>query len=353
MKLLFFTAFPPNQKTGGQTFSMNAIKELSTKYIVDVIYFSYPNHLCELQIKNNISSIREYTIKKIDFIKSFWIHPIFTRRFNKSILREIQSISDNYDILYFDFSQVALYSLYIKHPYKVLRMHDVLYQKFTRKNVFLEKWVTNTEQKLLRTFDKVFVPSIKDVDLLKSIYGIEAYYTNEYLKDVSFPEIVEQKKQFVFYGYWKRSENTAGLIWFIEKVLPLINSTSKIIVIGGGLSNELREKYLTSTGIDYLGFVENPLDIILESSAVLVPLFQGAGIKVKVIDSFTAGTPVIGTDLAFEGLPNIQELSYCTNNEVDFAKIVSDFSPLTYEEKKIKAKNFNEIYNNHHLLEQL
>ncbi|MCI6890812.1 MAG: glycosyltransferase [Treponema sp.] len=352
-RILYITAFPPNQKTGGQTFSVNAINELSKSYSIDLYYFSYPNHTCEIRREGNITSITKCEIRKFGFLKKIWIHPIFTRRFNNKYLKKIQSLSSNYDILYFDFSQVAIYSLYINHPNKVLRIHDVMYQKFSRKNYFLAKWVIKSEKKILKSFSKVFVPSIKDVDLLKTVYNIKALYTNEYLKSVIFPCYLEQKNTFVFYGYWRRSENTEGLIWFIEEVLPLLNSKLKIIVIGGGMSNIILEKYLVPNGIDYMGFVQNPLNIIMGSSAVLVPLFHGAGIKVKVIDSFTVGTPVIGTELAFEGLPNIEELSYCVNNKTEFAKIVNDFIPLSYEEKINKADTFNSIYNKHHLLEQL
>ena len=351
--LLYITAFPPNQKTGGQTFSLNAINELSQQYSIDLQYFSYPEHICEIKTGNNIESIKEIPIRKYDFIRTFWCHPIFTRRFNKSVLKQLQEIAGKYDILYFDFSQVAWYSLYIKHPCKILRMHDVLYQKFHRKNFLLEKWVTNTEKKVLNSFTKVFVPSKKDAELLSSVYGINAFYTNEYLKDVQFPAIVEQINQFIFYGYWKRPENTDGLIWFIEKVLPLIKENKRIVVIGGGLDPVIQQRYLNNNQIEYLGFVDKPLDIILKSSAVFVPLFQGAGIKVKVIDSFTVGTPVIGTELAFEGLPEIKGLSYCAKNEHQFADFINNFIPLSYNEKKMVAEEFNRIYNNHHLLEQL
>ena len=233
-------------------------------------------------------------------------------------------------------------------------MHDVLYQKFSRKNKLLKKWITHTERKIISSFKKVFVPSTKDVELIRNIYNIDTSYTNEYLKTIKLSDSsIEQKKQFVFYGYWKRSENINGLIWFIEKVLPLIKSDYMIIVIGGGLTNEIREKYLDCNRIKYLGFVEKPLDIILQSSALIVPLFQGAGIKVKVIDSFTAGTPVIGTDLAFEGVPDIQGLSFCANDENNFASFINGFKPFTYNEKRNKAKEFDSIYNNHHLLEQI
>lgn len=88
---------------------MNAIYEFKKDYIIDVLFFSYPDHKCEIVVGDNIASVKELAIKKTNFIKRFWIHPIFSRRFNKSILKEIQSIANDYNVLYFDFSQVALY----------------------------------------------------------------------------------------------------------------------------------------------------------------------------------------------------------------------------------------------------
>lgn len=46
LKILYISAFPPNNKSGGQTFSLNCIKSLSKSCTVDLIYFSYPSHDC-------------------------------------------------------------------------------------------------------------------------------------------------------------------------------------------------------------------------------------------------------------------------------------------------------------------
>ena len=351
--LLYLTAFPPCQKTGGQAFSVNAVRELSQKYDITLMYFSYPGHECEIKAGGSIKSVQKLRVGRFDFVRRFWLHPIFTRRFNRTVLRRLRSVAANYDVIYFDFSQVALYSLYIKHPHKILRMHDVLCQKFSRKNALLAKWVCGTERKILSSVEKVFVPSQKDAAIVSETYGMNALYTNEYLKPVNFPPVLEQKNQFVFYGYWKRAENTEGLVWFIEKVLPLLHGSFDFAVMGGGLSSALQEKYLAPNGIRYLGFVDDPLLEIMQSAAVIVPLFQGAGIKVKVIDSFTAGTPVLGTELAFEGLPDIARLSHHAQTAQDFARVLETFTPLSYEEKISSAKEFDSIYNNHHLLEQI
>lgn len=352
MNILYITAFPPNQKTGGQFFSMNALLEISSEHTVDLIYFAYPGHECGIKSGSGIRSVTEQKIGKLDFLKKPFVHPLFTRRFSKKLLKKLRAIAPGYDILYFDFSQTALYSLYIKHPYKVVRMHDVLCQKFERKNKFLYKWVFATERKIINSCRRVLVPSEKDAEIIKKTYGVNADYTNEYLKKIAWPETVEQNGAFLFYGYWKRPENTEGLVWFFENVIPLCKEKHRFEIIGDGLDVS-QYKYLHAENISYLGFVEDPLGEILKAKAVVVPLFKGAGVKVKVVDSFTAGTPVVGTELAFEGLPHIEGLCFQENSAQEFAAALDGFIPVPYPQKQRLAGEFRRIYDCRHLLECL
>ena len=317
-----------------------------------MIYFAYPGHECEIKVGSGIRSVTEQKIGGLDFLKKPFIHPLFTRRFSKKLLKKFRAIASQYDILYFDFSQVALYSLYIKHPYKVIRMHDVLCQKFGRKNKFLHRWVSATERKTVKSCLRVLVPSEKDAGIIKETYGVNADYTNEYLKKIDWPENEEQKDSFLFYGYWKRSENTEGLIWFFQNVVPLCKGKHKFVIIGSGLDVS-RYECLNAENISYLGFVDSPLDEIFRSKAVIVPLFQGAGVKVKVVDSFSAGTPVIGTELAFEGLPHIDGLCFQKDSAQDFAGALDGFVSASYLQKQRLAAEFRGIYDCRHLLECL
>jgi glycosyltransferase involved in cell wall biosynthesis len=145
------------------------------------------------------------------------------------------------------------------------------------------------------------------------------------------------------------------LIGFIKKVIQLIDRNLNISfrVIGGGLSDRIRKKYLTPNNIEYVGFVERPLDIIYTSRAVVAPLFIGAGIKVKVIDAFTTGTPVIGTDITFEGLPFFENLVYHAQKPQEYADIIHGFSVLTCIQKQKNANAFRLVYDTNHLADQL
>jgi glycosyltransferase involved in cell wall biosynthesis len=353
-KLLFITAFPPNHRSGGQVFSLNLLKDLSQIFLVDLIYFEYKKHSIESNLPVNL--IKSFKTNNLNCFSKITAHPIFTRRFSKSILKYLVDIAGDYDILFFDYSQVSLYSMYIKHPYKVIRSHDVLFQMFSRKNRIFKYWIKYTEERIFRSAQKVFVPSEKDAELIKDIYNLDVYFSHEYLQDFHFFEFSENTKNFIFFGLWSRKENTDGLLWFIKKVLPLINSSLDIrfTVIGGGLSKKIRKKYLYPNNINYLGFVDHPLDIIYTSCAVIAPLFIGAGIKVKVIDAFTTGTPVIGTDITFEGLPFFENLVYRAKTPQEYADIIiHGFSMITDAEKQKNANVFRQLYNTARLSDQL
>lgn len=353
LKILYITAFPPNHRSGGQTFSLNCISHLAENCTIDLLYFSYLDHECEA--KEFVRNVKNFSPSFINSVLFPYAFPLFTKRFSRKVLKYLQKIAPEYDVLYFDFTQVAIYSLFIEHPCKVVRCHDILAQKFSRQNKFFLSWIKNTELKILKSASHVFVPSEKDSQIVRSTYGINAAFTNEYLNEFDFPATIPSKKSFLFFGLWSRNENLLGLIWFIKNVFPHLTSEIKksLFVMGGGLSKENEEKYLKPAGIKYLGFVKDSYPQIIKSSAMIVPLFEGAGVKVKVLDSFTTGTPVIGTDVAFEGIPEISELTNLVFSRDDFIKKINCFVPVSLEQKKRNAEFFRKIYDKNHLDELL
>ncbi len=353
MTILYITAFPPNSRSGGQTFSLNCIKHLAEKCTVDLIYFSYPGHKCEA--RDFVRNVTEFNPSLKNSIFHPLNFPLFTKRFSRKILLHLRKIAPQYDVLYFDFTQAALYSLFITHPCKIVRCHDILAQKFSRQNKVFLSWIKNTERRILKSAKHVFVPSEKDAEIVKRTYGINAKSTNEYLNEFNFPPSIPSKKSFLFFGLWSRNENFSGLVWFIKNVFPNLDSDIKesLLVMGGGLTKENEEKYLKPCGIKYLGFVEDCYPEIVKSSAMIVPLFEGAGVKVKVLDSFTTGTPVIGTEVAFEGIPEIQGLTNLAISKDEFIKRINSFVPATLEQKKRNAELFRKIYDKRHLDELL
>lgn len=358
MKILFISAFPPNQKTAGQDYSRRLILDLLDKgNSVSIIYAKYPTHSlelpCEVKVKGTIKTSIRNCIAKIKF------HPFFTRRFDKALLSKIQSIASEFDMLYFDFSQVHIYSLYVNHPCKVLMCHDVICQKYTRKGRFQLPWIKFSEKKLLKTASKIITFSKKDSLMIKNAYNLDSFSVNFYLKNGKFDySNIYNKVQdnfFCFYGAWNRDENIECLEWFLNKVYPIVSSTLKFIIVGGGMSDNLKLKLSKYTNIEILGFVDDPVAEIAKTQALIAPLHKGAGVKVKVIDALSSGTVVIGTNVAFEGIEdNVDNKLFinCAAPE-EYAQILNNWKVVNVENKQNAATEFFNRYNTNHFTDFL
>ncbi len=353
-KILFVTAFPPNNRTAGQNYTFNLLKDLTDKgYIIDLIYFEYPDHdVCIPKPVNILEKIKP-NFRNIFFGLPF--HPFFTKRFNYNLLRRIRKISLNYDILYFDFSQVFIYALFVNHSYKVFMCHDIITQKYMRTGYLQLPWIYLCEKIILQFATKIFVFSDKDACLVYKIAQKKAKVVNFYLKENTIIDcnLNINDKLFCFYGAWNRKENTNGLKWFIMNVLPALPIDYRFIIIGGGLNIGLQKTIKNIDNLKYVGYLSDPLLEIAKCQALIAPLFSGAGVKVKVIDSFSVGTPVIGTNITFEGIKKYNGLIFKANNTKDFINILYNWKPINLEMKLKMMSGFILEYNCNHLPEYL
>jgi glycosyltransferase involved in cell wall biosynthesis len=361
-KLLIVTAFPPCQKTAGEDYTRRLIEDLIAKnYKVDLIYSEYAGHAPELPKSVRIIDVIHPTI--FNCLKSQKFHPFFTKRFDKRVLKHIQKIADNYDLLYFDFSQVMIYSMFVKHTCKVLMSHDVIWQKYSRKSGILKAiepmnvaWIKETEGKVLQSGSSIVTFSNKDCNLISMAYNLPSKSVNFYLKrkNFSYDGIEVNSNVFCFYGSWNRYENSEAIDWFIDNVYSKVTVPIKYLVIGGGMSDELKEKLSKYINFSLTGFVDDPVKVIASCQALIAPLHYGAGVKVKVVDALTSGTPVIGTNVAFEGLEEDGEgLLYHAESKEKVIDLLNNWQQIGASDKQIMAKKFFDYYECNHFTDLL
>lgn len=352
--MLFITAFPPNRKTAGQNYSKELLSSLMDRFEIDLISFSYPSHTIE--VNNKINILKIYNVSKISkligWLQIPFVHPFFAFRFRIDLLIYLLRNAKNYNFIYFDFSQVFVYSLFIKHSYKIMMSHDVIYQKMKRSKWFKfnpVNWLLYvTEKKILRTAEMILTFSKKDKSLLKDLYGLDSnvvsFFIDEKIKKLKYGEVLFERK-FVFFGAWNRSENLEGLLWFMDTVFPFIDLNTKFEIIGPGLDNKFVQKYKTNDRIKYLGFVDDPYVNIATSLALVAPIFHGAGVKVKVIESLATGTSVVGSSIAFEGIDDLGDDSMILcNSAEDYIKAINSFPIDVYKKKLVTKSLFEESY---------
>lgn len=109
--------------------------------------------------------------------------------------------------------------------------------------------------------------------------------------------------------------------------------------------------------MEYLGFMDNPYVQIAKCQALIAPLFNGAGVKVKVIEALALGTPVIGTDIAFEGIENIVAGSRHALTEfhspLQLAQLLNEFQPVLLDEKIVLQAKFFSSYSDNRFVNLL
>lgn len=344
-KILFITAFPPNKNTAGQNYTRQLIEDLSKDYEIEIICWEYSKH--KIEINGNI----KYTKIKVSSIfrnpLRLLLFPLFSKRFSFKSLKLIRQKSKIYDIIYFDFSQVFIYSLFIKHPFKIGMSHDVIFQKYSRigKYSIIKPWIKFSEFIALKNLNKIFTFSSKDKALLTQYYNkqceIVPFYIEKSISSIDLHNL-SLEDYFVMYGAWGRPENEESLKWVLDNY-PV--SRPQIKIIGGNLSNVLKEKIAFFSEIEYLGFIDNPYLIIARSKGLIAPLFHGAGVKVKAIEALSLGTPIIGNEITFEGLPNIEASPlYNVSSKEEFDNALNELENCDISYKIIVKEEFNKIY---------
>lgn len=91
-----------------------------------------------------------------------------------------------------------------------------------------------------------------------------------------------------------------GLAWFIGKVLPLVRErcNATLDVVGAPPPRPLR-----AAGVEYRGRVASVAEWYERAHAIVVPVFEGSGTRLKIVEAMAYGRPVVSTALGSEGLP--------------------------------------------------
>jgi glycosyltransferase involved in cell wall biosynthesis len=91
-----------------------------------------------------------------------------------------------------------------------------------------------------------------------------------------------------------------GLEWFAREVMPLLRTRrAAVLDVVGALPADP----VAGPGITYHGRVPDVAPFYDAAHALVVPVFEGSGTRLKIIEAAFLGRPVISTELGAEGLP--------------------------------------------------
>jgi len=97
--------------------------------------------------------------------------------------------------------------------------------------------------------------------------------------------------------------NVEGVLWFAREVLPLIRQQApdaRLVVVGKNPPPSVRD--LASAGVEVTGYVPDPRPYLEQAAAFIVPLRAAGGMRVKIVDAWCWGVPIVSTTIGAEGI---------------------------------------------------
>ena len=110
---------------------------------------------------------------------------------------------------------------------------------------------------------------------------------------------------FTFLGGFDYAPNQDGMSWFLEVCREAVLSAIPDVVIqvvGAGTERGLPQAAAWGDRVRFLGWVDDLDDVLSRSVALLSPLRTGSGVKIKVLEAFARGLPVVATPAGVQGI---------------------------------------------------
>jgi glycosyltransferase involved in cell wall biosynthesis len=280
-------------------------------------------------------------------------HKAFLNLFSKDSYHISRFISTDYEKKLIEilsqetFDVIQLETMYLtpyidtirKHSKAVisLRAHNIEFEIWERitsntssipKKIYLNhltKKLKKYELNNLNKYDYLVAISDRDLFKFKSLgYKNGAISTpiginiSEYGSVTSLKEV--NKKSLCFIGAMDWMPNQEGLDWFLNEVWPKvreIHSDAELHIAGRNTPPEILN--LNIKGLIVHGEIEDSKTFMLEHTAIIVPLFSGSGMRVKIIEGMALGKCIISTSIGMEGI------NVAHNHEILVADTAKEF----------------------------
>jgi glycosyltransferase involved in cell wall biosynthesis len=258
-------------------------------------------------------------------------HSIFTARFfDPKFADELITYCEKEqpDIIHFESLFAAVYFDVLKAKITakyVLRTHNVEHQ------LWQDRAASSNFLKRAALKNQIFKLKKEEILAFKKMDGLVAIAKNEMnfiaaeqikTKALWMPTGVQQSNMtssfgndFFHLGAMDWAPNRKAVRWLIDSVwshYPEKNQNMLHLAGKGLLEDEFNE-----SGVKNHGTVASSQTFMCEHGIMLVPLFEGSGLRIKIIEAGALGIPIIATGKAVEGIGLISGEHYFEANTAE------------------------------------
>jgi len=346
MRILYLSQVLPYPTDAGPKMrSYYLLRYLSQRYKIVLVCFvrqddteAYIDHLrqyCEQVI--GVPIFRSLWRDGFAFLKSIFsrIPFLITRDESRAMNRALEEFlqKESFDFIHADQLWMAPYALYAyslvknkgENPKTVLDQHNAVHliplRMAAEAHNPVIRWLLEREARLMsryevetcQEFDRVIWVTNEDYRAVKEkakqldSRGFDTVSPHTVIPicidcdEIQPVQALSKKPVIFFLGGMHWPPNAEGVIWFAREILPLIKNKLpevEFLVVGKQPPKEI----LNREGIHTPGFVFDVEPHWQMARVFVVPLRAGGGMRVKILDAWAHGVPVVSTTIGAEGL---------------------------------------------------
>ncbi|MDD5200106.1 MAG: glycosyltransferase [Terrimicrobiaceae bacterium] len=207
-------------------------------------------------------------------------------------------------------------------PFAVLT-HDVRNRQLhLREGVVVEVIGEHTsveeEQRQLDIADTLIAIQHKEAEVFRRLFPNKTVVTAPMAVELR-PLPIAKDPALLFVGS-ANQPNVRGLQWFVENVWPELHRQlpAARLIIAGSVCSAV--EFALPTRVRMLGRLPDLAPAYAQSSAVIAPILQGSGVKIKILEAVSYGRACVTTSVGMEGLECLRPALRVADTVEDFVR---------------------------------
>ena len=180
---------------------------------------------------------------------------------------------------------------------------------------FLTKKLKSEEIKIWKEMDAIFCITPEVEQSIVSFVPIQTKVLPFFVENTNLNFVDKNKKELSFFhiGAMDWKPNKEGVTWFIHQIWNDLSCSSPLHLAGKGMGKTL----FSSKKVKEHGFVSDAKSFMQEHDVMVVPLLNGSGMRIKIIEAMSLGKCVISTAIGAEGIASTPNKNIIIANTTD------------------------------------
>jgi glycosyltransferase involved in cell wall biosynthesis len=188
--------------------------------------------------------------------------------------------------------------------------------RYNLRKPFLNARLEKVEGRVVREADLVWACSAFDADLLREAYRpntpVAVVPNTVNIAAMSEAYATQEKRHsrnrnpaLIYIGTYAYPPNVVAAMRLATGILPALRArgtTLKVVLVGRGAKEEMYKAAEADTDVTVTGSVDSVVPYLSQPCIVVLPITLGSGTRLKILEAFAAGCPVISTPKGAEGI---------------------------------------------------